>query len=71
MNEYRTELAGWMAGLEGGSPFNRHQTGSQVLADRRRTLRRDLLNLERMGRGDTIGVQAGRDLLAVLEKALE
>jgi hypothetical protein len=67
MNEYRRELAGWLATLEGGSPFTRHEGGQAVLAKRVTTLEADIATLEAKGEADTIGVKAARDLLRLLK----
>lgn len=69
MTDYGRELAGWLATLEGGSPFRRDTLSSDVLARRAATLRDDLASLEAKGVSDGPGVQAARDLLSLLERA--
>lgn len=69
MTEYGRELAGWLATLEGGSPFRINTLSTTTLRDRANTLRRDLASLEAMGRTDGPGVEAAQDLLALLERA--
>ena len=65
---YLVELAGWLATLEGGSPFTRMERGQDTLAKRVATLEKDIAGLEAMGNGDfQDGIQAARDLLRLLK----
>lgn len=69
MNEYGRELAGWMATLEGATRFSQNILASTVLQARAETLRQDLASLEAKGITGGPGVDAARDLLALLERA--
>jgi len=67
MSEYLRELVGWLATLEGGSPFTRLEGGQTVLEKRIATLELDIACLVAIGDADSIGVSAGRDLLRLLK----
>jgi len=69
--EYFRELAGWLATLEGGTPFTKHTTGSEVLERRIEVLENDIVCLINMGhaRSDP-GVRAADDLLRLLKGEL-
>lgn len=73
MNDYPygIELGGWLAALEGGASFGPLVTTRDVLEARVLTLRADVAALEELGAENTVGLQAARDLLALLEKGLE
>ena len=69
MSDYAREMAGWLATLEGGSPFTFNTLSQDVLARRAETLRSDLASLEAKGVTEGPGVDAARDLLSLFEKA--
>jgi len=71
MSEYARELAGWLATLEGGRPFRHDTLSIDVLRGRAATLQHDLASLGEKGVTDGPGVEAARDLLALLKKATE
>lgn len=71
MTDYARELSGWLATLEGGSPFRPDTLSVDVLTARLATLRADLDSLAAKGITDGPGVEAAQDLALLLSRAIE
>ena len=66
--EYFRELAAWLATLEGGLPFTKHTTGSEVLERRIKVLENNIVLLMDMGHAPSDpGLKAAEDLLKLLK----
>lgn len=65
---YIKELAGWLATLEGGSPFGKHSKGSEVIRMRILTLKHGLTGMTSTGYSrDSAPYRAAEDLIQILE----